>query len=98
MFGDEPALGKDHEIDVRGASLARRRCQDRKNGRVGVIEQNGSNRRESAKVIFVGRVIAMPRDDVERRMADLSDMEAAAPFYRQAASCFLLLVGRHRNL
>ena len=62
-----------------------------------MIEQNGSNRRESAKVIFVGRVIAMPRDDVERRMADLSDMEAAAPFYRQAASCFLLLVGRHRN-
>jgi len=35
MFGDEPALGKDHEIDVRGASLARRRSQDRENGRVG---------------------------------------------------------------
>ena len=36
-----------------------------------MIEHDRADRREVTQVVFVGRVIAVPRDDVERRLADL---------------------------
>ena len=80
MFGNLPALRKDHEIDVGGAFLAGWRGEHGEDRRVRVIEQNGADRREGPQVVFVRRVIAVPGDDIERRVADFADMKAAAPF------------------
>src|SRR5580704_15736030 len=98
MFGNLPALRKDHEIDVRGAGLAGWRGENREDRRVRVIEQNCADRREGPQVVFVGHVIAVPGDDVERRMAGFGQMEAAAPFYHETAGRFLLLEACDRGL
>ena len=63
-----------------------------------MIEQQRADRREGSQIVFVGGVVAVPGDDVERRMADLGDMELAAPFHEHPARRFLLLIGRGRSL
>ena len=83
MLGHQPALRENHEVDIRGAFLAGRRRQHREDRRIGMIEQDRADRRKCPEIIFVGRVIAVPGDHVERRMADLGFMERAAPFDEQ---------------
>ena len=50
------------------------------------------------QIVFVGRVIAMPGDDIERRVIEIAGIELAAPFDGQAAGRVLILEGRHRRL
>src|SRR3546814_3094724 len=51
---------------------------------IGMVEAHRVHRAEALEVVLVGRVIAVPGDHVERRLAEFADMEAAAPLHRQA--------------
>src|SRR3982750_3765963 len=44
-------------------------------GRTGMIVGDGADRIESAKIIFAGRQIAVPGDDVERAVIEIRDPE-----------------------
>ena len=41
-----------------------------------MIEQDGADRREAPQVVLVGRVVAVPGDDVERRVVELGTTES----------------------
>ena len=62
-----------------------------------MIEHDRADRREMTQVVFVGRVISVPRDDVERRLADLGAVEFAAPFDEEPRGLFPVLVGGDRG-
>jgi len=62
-----------------------------------VIVENRADRRKAAQVVFVGREIAVPGDDVERRAGDLGRMQPAAPFDDQPGGRVAVLVGGDRS-
>ena len=62
-----------------------------------MIEQQRPDRRETPQIIFVWRVIAVPGDDVERRMIEVGRPERPAPFHVEGAFCVALLVMRCRR-
>jgi hypothetical protein len=45
-----------------------------------MVERDRANRVKSTQVVFIGSVIAMPGDDVERRVVDLARPQIAAEF------------------
>ena len=63
-----------------------------------MVEQDRADRRKRRKIIFVGRIVAVPGDHVERRMAELGHMELAAPFDDQPARRLLVLEPGDRRL
>ena len=87
-----------HEVDIGGALLAGRRRQHREDRRIGMVEQDRADRRKRRQIVFVGRVVAVPGDDVERRVAELGDVEPAAPFHDQPAGRLLVLEPGDRRL
>ena len=97
VFGHRPALRENHEIDVRGAGGFRRRGQHREDRRIGMVEADGADRGEGAQIVFVGRVIAVPRHHVDRRMRQRGLEQRAAPFHVQFGRRVLVLVGRDRR-
>ena len=72
MLGHRPALGKYYEVHIRSPFLSRGRSQHREDGRVGVIEQKRADGSEGLQIVFVGRVIAMPGDNIERRVIEIA--------------------------
>src|SRR5439155_1564586 len=87
-----PPLGEDDEVDIGGAWSLRRRGHDGEDRWIGMIEQQGAHRGEAPQVVFVRRVIAVPGDDIERRLADLGRVELAAPFHEKRRGLLLILV------
>ena len=61
-----------------------------------MVEQNGADRREPPEIVFVGSVIAVPGDDVERRTRDLGPIKFAPPFHEQGGGLIPVLVGGNR--
>ncbi len=98
VFRHQPARREDDEIDVGCAFLATRRGQHGEDRRIGMVEQDRTDGRKRRQIIFVGRVVAVPRNNVERRMAKFGDMELAAPFDDQPARRLLLLEPCDRRL
>jgi hypothetical protein len=42
-----------------------------------MIEQDRADRRKSPKIIFVGSIVAVPGNNVQRRLADISGVKIA---------------------
>ena len=63
-----------------------------------MIEQDRPDRRKLPKIILAGRVIAVPGDDVERRLADLGDVKTPTPFHDERARRRAIFEGRNRGL
>jgi hypothetical protein len=62
----DPTLGKYHEVHVGRPGDLGARGQHGIDRWIGVVEQNRSDRREAAQIVFHGREVAMPSDDVKR--------------------------------
>ena len=63
-----------------------------------MIEGDGAHGREVAQIVLVGRVVAVPGHHVERRVADLGDVELAAPLDGEARLLLPILERRPRCL
>ena len=66
VFGHHPARRKDHEIHIRSTGNTRWRCQHRENGRISVIKADRIHCIERCQIVFVGCVVAMPCNDIQR--------------------------------
>src|SRR5664279_5485167 len=55
-----------------------------------MVEQHRPDRRETPQVVFAGGKIAVPGDHVERRLAELGDIELAQRLYEKLAWLFLV--------
>ena len=80
VLGDHPTRRKDREVAVGGAGNVGRRGQHRVDGWIGMIERNGVDAVEEREIVFVGRVVAVPCDDIERRVIDEGAPQAAQEF------------------
>ena len=77
VLGHHPARREDHEVAIGGARRVGRRGQHREDRRVGMVEADRADRVEAREVVFVRRVVAVPGDDVERRMVELGRPQMA---------------------
>jgi hypothetical protein len=98
MLGHQPALAEEHEVDVGGARQARGRGQHGEDRRVGVVEEDRADGGIGAQIVLPGRVVAVPGDDVERRVRDLGDVELAAPLDGDARGGVAVLERRDGGL
>ena len=73
-----PAVAEEDEVDVGGADRSRGCGQDGEDRRIRVVEENRADRRERFQVVLAGSVVAVPGDHVERGLADLALVKAAA--------------------
>ena len=80
VLADQPARREDDEIDVGGARQVGRRGQHGKDRRIGMIEAHRADDVEAREIVFVGREIAVPGDDVERRVIHLRRPQIALEF------------------
>ena len=93
----QPAIREDHEVDIGGARRLGGRGQHGEDRGVGMVEQDRPDRGEAAQIVFVGRVVAVPGDDIERRVIDLASPRAAAPFHEHPGGRVAVLVGGDRR-
>src|SRR4051794_40105786 len=63
-----------------------------------MIERDRSDRVEAPEVVMVWSVVAMPRDDVQRRMIGLASPKVSAEFCDDLAFLVAVLVPRNRDL
>jgi len=61
-------------------ACASMRAQDRVNRRIRMIKEDCTNGAIVLEIVFVGRIVAVPRNHIQRRMTDLGFMKLAAPF------------------
>lgn len=80
IFLHQPAGREDDEIGNSRASAAGRPGEDGENGRVRVVEGNGTDRVEAAKVVFVWVVVTMPGYNVKRSVVLAGDEEGVIEF------------------
>ena len=80
VLADQPARREDDEVDIGGAGHIRRRGQHAVDRRIGMIEAHRADHHEAREVVFVRRKIAVPGDDVERRMIHLRRPQIALEF------------------
>ena len=67
-FSHEPAGWKDDEVGDGGPQVVRLGGQDSEDGRIRVVEGDGTYRVEASEVVFVGVVGTVPGDNIEGRM------------------------------
>ena len=77
VLGDDPARREDGEVDVGGAGNLAGRGEDGVDRRVGVVEADGVDAVEAGEIVFAGGVVAVPGDDVERRVVEVGGPEVA---------------------
>jgi hypothetical protein len=94
----EDARREDHEVDRVDADRVGRRLQHEEDRRVGVVVGDRADRVEALEVVAVRHVRAVPRDDVERRMADARRPQVAAELRDQLEVALAVLVARDRDL
>ena len=80
VLGDHPARREDHEVGIGAARHVARAGQHREDRRVGMVEADRADRVEPRQIVAVRRVIAVPGDDVERRMVERRRPQAAERF------------------
>ncbi len=82
------------------ASHARRvarRLQDEEDRRVGMVVADRADRVEAREIVLVRRVVAVPCDDVERRMVDRRRPQVALELGRELEAALAILVPRMRR-
>ena len=94
VLADEPARREDDEIDCCGARHVGRRGEHAVDRRIGMIEAHGADHHEAGEIVFVRREIAVPGDDVERRVIHLRRPQIALEFGDHGARRLGVLVSR----
>jgi len=97
ILGHGPAFREYQKVHIGSARRFRRRGQHREDRGIGMIEQERADRREAPQVIFIRRVVAVPGNDVERRLLDLARIELAAPFHEQGRGLLHVVIGGDRG-
>ena len=93
----QPARRKDHEVEVGRAGRVARRGQYGEDRRVGMIEADRADRIERAQVVLVRDMVAMPRHDIQRRVADAGVPEMALELGDEFEVAVDVLEGRMRR-
>jgi hypothetical protein len=62
-----------------------------------VIEQRRADRRESSQIVFVRCVIAVPGDNIQRRLPDIGGIELTAPFDVKSGGFVLIFKSGNRR-
>ena len=70
ILGDHPARREDDEIGIGPAGNVAWAGQDGEDRWIGMIVGDGADRVEQAEIVFPGREIAVPGDDVERAVIE----------------------------
>src|SRR5438270_238770 len=81
----------------RGGRRVRWRREHGEDRRIGMIERDGVDDVELPQVVFVRRVVAVPRHDVERRMIEARRPELAAELRDQLEVAFAILIRGDRR-
>ena len=98
VLGDDPAWGKDGEVDVGGAGQLAGRGEDGVDGWVGVVEGDGVDAVEASERIFAGSIVAVPGDDVEWGVIEVGGPEVPEEFsYYLESSAVAVFVGGMRS-
>ena len=79
----QPAGRKNDEIDAVHARRVAGRLQDQEDGGVRMVETHGAHGVEGAQIVLVRRIVAVPCDDVQRRMVDGRAPQPAGEFRQQ---------------
>jgi hypothetical protein len=98
MFGNDPTRREYRKVAIGRAWNCRwstQHCVDR---RVGVIEGDTIDAIESRHVVFVRRIVAVPGDDVERRVVNERGPEAAEEFGDNVKLSVAIFEGCNRSL
>ena len=74
-----------------------RRCQHREDGWIGVVEGHRVDAVEVRQVVLVGRIVAVPRHHVQRRVIDAAAPETAAELRNHRNMLFDVFVCGHRR-
>lgn len=80
VFGHHPAWRKEDEVHVCGSGDFAWRGEDGENAGIRVVETYGVDRVEAGKIVFVGSVIAVPGDNIERGVIEVGCPEASLKF------------------
>ncbi len=88
----EHARREDDEVDRVDAGRIGHRLQHEEDRRIGMIEADRADRVEAAQVVFVRRVVAVPRDDVERRVIERRLPQTALELSDEPEVAFDILV------
>ena len=70
VLGHHPARREDHEVGVGPARHVARAGQHGEDRRIGMVEADRADRVEAREIVATRREIAVPGDDVERRMVE----------------------------
>ena len=97
VLGDEPAWRENHEIDIGGAGEVRRSGEHAEDRRIRMIEAHRAHRHEAREVVFAGHEVAVPGDDVERRVVHLRRPQIALELGQQDAWRLHVFVGCDRG-
>ena len=76
----EPSRREHDEVDIAGPGRIAGRMQHQKYRRVGVIVGRRAHRVEAAQIIFIRRMIAVPRHHIERGVVDLRGPQTPEEF------------------
>ena len=98
VLGDHPARREDDEVGIGAAGDVARAGQHREDRRVGMVEADAADRVEAGEVVAPRRVIAVPGDDVERRMVERRRPQLAEEFLDDLGLLVAVLEGGDRGL
>ena len=93
----EDARREDHEVDRVDAGRVGRRLQHEEDRRIRMVVADRADRVEALEVVLVRRVVAVPRDDVERRVADARGPQVADELGDELEVALAILVARDRR-
>ena len=99
VLGNHPARGEEDEIYVCGSGDLAWGGEDGEDAGVGVIEAYGVDGVEAGEVVLVWSVVAVPGDDVERRVVEVGCPEVSEEFCYDLEVCVVaVFVGGVRGL
>ena len=93
----QPARREDDEIHVAHALAVAGRMQHQEDRRIGMVVADRTDGVETAKIVLAGRVVAVPGDDVQRRMTDVGAPQMPLEFRHQFEIAFAILESRDRR-
>ena len=94
VLSHQPAVWEADKVDIGRTRRFARRGQHCENTGVGMVEQQRSHGRVPAEVVFVRRIIAVPRHDVERALTDRRLPQSAGILDRKLACDLPVFIGR----
>src|SRR5690606_33529274 len=97
VFGAQPARREDHEVQVRSARCVAGRSEYGEDRGIGMVETDRPDRVEATQVVTIRNVVAVPGDDIQRRVADGSAPQRALELGDQLEVAFEVFIGRDRR-